>query len=58
MKKLIVKLIKLDNSLLLKTLPTLQNFCNKSVLLSEALTTSLAIYMMLYEKTIDLLDQD
>lgn len=58
MKKLIVKLIKLDNALLFKTLPTIQKFCNKSVLLSEVLTTALGIYMMLYEKTIDLLDKN
>lgn len=58
MKKLIVKLIKLDNALLFKALPILQKFCNKSALLSEALTVSLGIYMMLYEKTIDLLDKN
>lgn len=58
MKKLIVKLIKLDNALLFKTLPAIQKFCNKSVLLSEVLTISLGIYTMLYEKTIDILDQN
>lgn len=58
MKKLIVKLIKLDNALLFKTLPTIQKFCNKSALLSEVLTVSLGIYTMLYEKTIDLLDKN